>query len=74
MSDKDAKDRFIDMVLENGVALSLAVAFCWCTYFVMDRYNTMIIELFVEAVDEMRAERNRLLDELLDCRKQNDDR
>ena len=74
MSDKSAKDRFVDMILDNGAALSLAVAFCWCTYFVMDKYNTMIINLFVEAVEEIREERNRLMNELLDCRKQDNDR
>lgn len=69
MRDKNAKDRFIDMILDNGVALSLAVAFCLAIYYVMDRHNREQFNLFTDYIKSQDQRREQLFKELLECLK-----
>jgi len=69
VSEKSPKDRFIDMILDNGVALSLAVAFCCAVYVIMDRHNREQFTLFTNYIKQQDERRETVFTELLECLK-----
>ena len=63
------KDRFIDMIFDNGVSLTLAVAFCVSLYYIMSQQQEFESRLFIQALEEQKIFNRDLLDELIDCLK-----
>ena len=59
------KDRIINMVLDNGMSLTLAVATIVAIYMIMHQYN----EILIETVQEMKRERIEITKQLIDCYK-----
>ncbi len=63
------KDKIINLIIDNGVSVTLAVAFCFAVYYIMDKHETNTNALFIEAIKEHRKQKEELLDEVLDCLK-----
>ena len=59
------KDRIINMILDNGMSLTLAVATIVAIYMIMHQYN----EILIETVQEMNRERIEITKQLIDCYK-----
>ena len=59
------KDRIINMVLDNGVSLTLAVCTVIAIYMIMHQYN----QILIETVEQMKLERIEITKELIDCYK-----
>ena len=64
------KDRVVNMILDNGIAITLTVAFCIFLYYVMHQQQEFESQLFIKALEEQKAFNRDLLDELIDCLKQ----
>ncbi len=71
MTDKkpNIRDRFVNMIFDNGVSLTLAVAFCVGLYYIMSQQQEFESRLFIQAIENYRQQNKDLLDELLDCLK-----
>lgn len=61
----EIKTRIINMILDNGMSLTLAVSTIVAIYMIMHQYN----QILIETVQEMKQERMRLTKELIDCYK-----
>jgi len=59
------KDRVINMILDNGVSLTLAVCTIVAIYMIMHQYN----QILIETVAEMKKERIEITKQLIDCYK-----
>ena len=59
------KDRIINMILDNGVSLTLAVCTIVAIYMIMHQYN----QILIETVAEMKKERIEITKQLIDCYK-----
>ena len=59
------KDRLFNMVLDNGMSLTLAVCTVVAIYMIMHQYN----QILIETVSEMKEERIEMTRELIDCYK-----
>ena len=59
------KDRVFNMILDNGMSLTLAVATIVAIYMIMHQYN----EILIETVQEMKRERIEITKQLIDCYK-----
>lgn len=64
----DFKDRIINMVLDNGMSLTLAVSTIVAIYMIMHQYN----QILIQTVQEMKKERIELTQELIECYKYQD--
>ena len=63
--EKNIKVKFINLILENGVSLSLAVSFCIAIYFIVHQQNVDLLK----AVYELREDKKELIDDLIECYK-----
>lgn len=63
------KEKIINLIVDNGLSITLAVCFCVGIYYIMDKHQTKSTDLFIEAIKESRNQKAELLDELLDCLK-----
>ncbi len=67
--NKSIKERIVDMILDNGIAITLTVAFCIFLYYVMHQQQEFESQLFIKALEEQKSYNRDLLDELIDCLK-----
>ncbi len=71
MEDKekftDVKTRFLNLILDNGVSLSITVAFCFALYYILHEHN----KLLLEQLDVIIEDKIQLTERLLDCYKYN---
>ena len=63
------KDRLFNMVLDNGMSLTLAVCTVFAIYMIMHQYN----QILIETVAEMKKERIEITKQLIDCHKYKND-
>ena len=61
----DYKNRLFNMVLDNGMSLTLAVCTVVAIYMIMHQYN----QILIETVGEMKKERIEITKQLIDCYK-----
>ena len=67
---KDIKTRFLNLILDNGVSLSITVAFCFALYYILHEHNKLITEQLFKIIEDKRV----LTERLLECYKyQNND-
>jgi len=62
---KDIKDRFLNLILDNGVSLSITVAFCFALYYILHEHNKLITEQLFKIIEDKRV----LTERLLECYK-----
>ncbi len=62
---KDVKDRFLNLILDNGVSLSITVAFCFALYYILHEHNKLITEQLFKIIEDKRV----LTERLLECYK-----
>ena len=65
----DYKTRLFNMVLDNGMSLTLAVCTVVAIYMIMHQYN----QILIETVSEMKEERIDITRQLIDCHKYKED-
>jgi len=65
MSVVSYKDRIFNMILDNGISLTLAVCTIIAIYMIMHQYN----QILIETVGEMKKERIEITNQLIDCYK-----
>ena len=61
----DYKTRLFNMILDNGMSLTLAVCTVVAIYMIMHQYN----QILIETVGEMKEERIEITKQLIDCYK-----
>ena len=62
---KDIKTRFLNLILDNGVSLSITVAFCFALYYILHEHNKLITEQLFKIIEDKRV----LTERLLECYK-----
>ena len=62
---KDVKTRFLNLILENGVSLSITVAFCFALYYILHEHNKLLLEQLYKVIEDKRQ----LTERLLECYK-----
>ncbi len=62
---KDIKDRFLNLILDNGVSLSITVAFCFALYYILHEHNKLLLEQLYKIIEDKRV----LTERLLECYK-----
>ena len=65
MREVGYKERLINMILDNGMSLTLAVCTVVAIYMIMHQYN----QILIETVEEMKQERIEITKQLIDCYK-----
>ncbi len=61
----DYKTRLFNMILDNGMSLTLAICTVVAIYTIMHQYNLILIR----TVEEMKSERIEITKQLIDCYK-----
>ena len=61
------REKFANLIMDNGVSLALAVAFCIAVYYIVHEQNKELLK----AVSELREDKRHLIDEIIDCYKEN---
>lgn len=61
------KEKFANLIMDNGVSLALAVAFCIAVYYIVHEQNKDLLK----AIYELREDKRQLIDEIIDCYKEN---
>ena len=62
---KDIKTRFLNLILDNGVSLSITVAFCFALYNILHEHNKLITEQLFKMIEDKKV----LTERLLECYK-----
>lgn len=62
---KDVKTRFLNLILDNGVSLSITVAFCFALYYILHEHNKLLLEQLYKVIEDKRQ----LTERLLECYK-----
>ena len=69
MKDKeqftDVKTRFLNLILDNGVSLSITVAFCFALYYILHQHNELLLKQLYVIIEDKRQ----LTERLLECYK-----
>ena len=69
MEDKEqytaVKTRFLNLILDNGVSLSITVAFCFALYYILHQHNELLLNQLFKIIED-KAE---LTERLLECYK-----
>ncbi len=63
----DVKTRFLNLILDNGVSLSITVAFCFALYYILHEHNKLLVEQLHKVIEDKRQ----LTERLLECYKYN---
>ena len=63
----DVKTRFLNLILDNGVSLSITVAFCFALYYILHEHNKLLLEQLYKIIEDKRV----LTERLLECYKYN---
>ena len=61
----DVKNRFLNLILDNGVSLSITVAFCFALYYILHEHNKLLLEQLYKVIEDKRQ----LTERLLECYK-----
>ena len=64
-SFKDTKTKFFNLILDNGVSLSLACSFCFVVYYIVHQHNIQLMQ----AISELRDEKKELIETIIECYK-----
>lgn len=71
MEDKeqftDVKTKFLNLILDNGVSLSITVAFCFALYYILHEHNKLLVDQLFKIIEDKRV----LTERLLECYKYN---
>jgi len=59
------KDRFFNLIMDNGISLTLAVAFCIAVYYIVHEQNQQLLK----AIYDLREDKRELIDHLIECYK-----
>ena len=62
---KDIKIRFLNLILDNGVSLSITVGFCFALYFILHDHNKLLVEQLFKLIQDKKE----LTEQLLECYK-----
>jgi len=62
---KDTKTKFFNLILDNGVSLSLACSFCFVVYYIVHQHNIQLME----AISDLRDEKKELIETIIECYK-----
>ena len=65
--DKGIKVKFFNLILDNGVSLSITVAFCFALYLILHEHNKLLTSRIYELISEKSA----LVQQLIECYKYN---
>ena len=68
MENEDVKTRVVNLILDNGVSLTLMVCFCLALYYILHRHN----ELLLEQIYKLIRDKEELVEQLLECYKYRD--
>ena len=58
----DVKTRFLNLILDNGVSLSITVAFCFALYYILHEHNKLLLEQLYKIIEDKRVLTERLLE------------
>ena len=61
----DIKTRVVNLILDNGVSLTLMVAFCLALYYILHEHNKLLLTQIYKLIED-KAE---LIERLLECYK-----
>mgnify|MGYP003126657440 CR=1 FL=1 len=61
----DVKTRFLNLILDNGVSLSITVAFCFALYYILHEHNKLLVDQLFKLIEDKRV----LTERLLECYK-----
>lgn len=64
-SFKDTKTKFLNLILDNGVSLSLACSFCFVVYYIVHQHNIVLMQ----AISDLRDEKQDLIETIIECYK-----
>ncbi len=64
-SINDIKNRVVNLILDNGVSLTLMVAFCLALYYILHEHNKLLLTQLYKLIED-KAE---LIERLLECYK-----
>ena len=59
------KEGFFHLIMDNGVSLTLAVAFCIAVYFIVHEQNQQLLK----AIYDLREDKRELINHLIECYK-----
>ena len=59
------KERFFNLIMDNGVSLTLAVAFCIAVYYIVHEQNQQLLK----AIYDLREDKRELINHLIECYK-----
>ena len=65
----DVKSKFLNLVLDNGVSLSITVGFCFALYFILHEHNKLLVEQLFKLIQDKKE----LTQQLLECYKYNNE-
>jgi hypothetical protein len=68
VENEDIKTRVVNLILDNGVSLTLMVCFCLALYYILHRHN----ELLLEQIYKLIRDKEELVEQLLECYKYRD--
>jgi hypothetical protein len=58
----NVKTRFLNLILDHGVSLSITVAFCFALYYILHEHNKLIVEQLFKLIEEKKTLTNQLLE------------
>ena len=61
------KQEFLNLILDNGVSLSITVAFCFALYYILHEHNKLLVDQLFKLIEDKRV----LTERLLECYKYN---
>jgi hypothetical protein len=63
--NQSIKTKFAHLIMDNGVSLSLAVAFCFAVYLIVHEQNKDLLK----AIYELREDKRELIKSVIECYK-----
>lgn len=66
-NEQSVKEKFLNLIMDNGVALSISIAFCFALYYILQQQNELLIRQIYKLIDDKQL----LIDQLLECYKYN---
>jgi len=69
---KEVRDRFLNLVMDNGVSLSLSVAFCFAIYYIVHSQNVELVNAINQLREDkrqLREDERELIQDVIECYK-----
>jgi len=69
---KEAKDRFLNLIMDHGVSLSLSVAFCFAIYYIVHSQNVELMKAIYQLREDkrqLREDERELIQDVIECYK-----